>query len=599
MTEADARIEYLVARHLPEPVLVLDDQKALVFANGRAKELFSGQLEEIVPTLPLWTGGRYRRFFWKRRVFETLCEEVRHQSSLYLIVILRDITASYHLQSFLSDSESHYRELFNSVPVGLLLLSPEGQVKDANETAVGLLGYRSSWKLKRLSVEQVVPDLKLRNLLREGGSFEGRVQLRRADGATFWAYVKLICSSVGRRCLLAFMDVSQLVAAEERLQVAQRLETLGRLAAGVAHDFNNVLTIFASGLEFLKLRYLQAKEECRPPSSSLLEMAGILEKMDQGLDRARSLTDRILFFARGGLKKKELIEVGEFVRRFTDISRALLGPGVAFHLELPEGPLYILADPSSLEHVFYNLLTNARDALEGEGEVRLRIYRQYLATDKRLPWGEIPAGGYVVFEVTDNGCGIAAEDLPHIFEPFYTTKEPGKGTGLGLATVFQIVRTFDGQIEVESAPGKGATFRIYLPEASGREKVPEASSKKTVSPRIRKVLIIDDEESLLELMAQSLKDLGLEVQVASKCEALSRLASRFGDVELVVMDYYMPGLSGKDCLREIRRLFPRAKVVVSSGYLSEELKEEAQALGASGFLRKPYRLHELLQFMAT
>ncbi|WP_456434305.1 ATP-binding protein [Thermosulfuriphilus sp.] len=597
MTEAEAKIADIIAHYLPEPVLVLNEDRNLVFANARARELFSEELEEVIPALPVFEEGRYRRFFWRKRVFEGLCHPIEHQTNKYLVILLRDITASYHLQSFLSDSENRYRSLFNSVPVGLILASHEGEIKDVNETAVKILGYRSPWEVKSLNILQLIADPELLTGFKQKISLEGRFRLFKADGTTLWTYLKFVRPLEGGLFLLAFMDISELVKAEERLQVAQRLETLGRLAAGVAHDFNNVLTIFASGLEFLKLRYFQAKEECQPPSSSLLEMAGILEKMDQGLDRARSLTDRILFFARGGPQKKELLDVGRFISGFKEISRALLGPGISLEIHLPEETLYVLADVSSLEHVLYNLLTNARDAMEGRGHVLLQAYREYLATAKKLPWGEVSTGAYVIIEVTDNGCGIPPEDLPRIFEPFFTTKEPGKGTGLGLATVFQIIQAFGGQIEVESIPGRGTTFKIYLPEASQQPRSKEEPPAIIPRPRAQKVLLIDDEEELLELMAQSLRDLGLEVVVSSSCEDLRPLAKDLKDPEIVVMDYYMPGISGKECLEKVKKFFPKARIIISSGYLSEELKQEAKELGAYGFLRKPYRLHELLQFM--
>ncbi|WP_158295449.1 hybrid sensor histidine kinase/response regulator [Crenalkalicoccus roseus] len=370
-------------------------------------------------------------------------------------------------------------------------------------------------------------------------------------------------------------------AAEAALRQAQKMEAVGQLTGGVAHDFNNLLTIIRSSTDLLRRPDLPEERRRR-----------YVDAIAETVERAARLTGQLLAFARRQALKPEVFDAAARVRAITDMLRSIVGARIRILLEAEEGGgCLVEADASQFETALVNMAVNARDAMEGEGTLTVRV----------RPAPGMPAirghrggtGAFVAISLADTGAGIPPERIGHIFDPFFTTKEVGKGTGLGLSQVYGFAKQSGGDVAVESEVGRGTTFTLYLPRAQ-REAPAEVPAPPPAAPaehgRGRRVLVVEDNADVGGFAAQILQDLGYEtVWVANAGEALARLAGDAG-FDVVFSDVVMPGMNGVELGREIRRRHPGLPVVLTSGY-SHVLAEE----GWHGFelVQKPYAAEEL------
>ena len=370
---------------------------------------------------------------------------------------------------------------------------------------------------------------------------------------------------------------------EEALRQSQKMEAVGQLTGGVAHDFNNLLTIIRSSVDYLARDDLPEARRRR-----------YVQAISETTERAAKLTGQLLAFARRQPLKPEVFDVAERVREVAELVRPLVGSRVEIATELPAAgarQLAVEADVSQFETALVNLAVNARDAMEGEGRLRLAV---------RCCDG-VPAirghagaqGDFVLVEVADTGCGVPPDRLESIFEPFFTTKEVGRGTGLGLSQVFGFVKQSGGEVDVTSPPGEGAIFRIYLPRSTSAPLQPSAPAEGAhlSEPRAFCVLLVEDNESVGQFATEMLRDLGhRSVWVGSADRALRELDGDAHRFDVVFSDVIMPGMNGVELAQRIRSAHPALPVVLTSGY-SQVLAEE----GAHGFplLRKPYSVGDL------
>jgi len=373
----------------------------------------------------------------------------------------------------------------------------------------------------------------------------------------------------------------QLARAEEALRHAQRIEAVGQLTGGVAHDFNNLLTIIRSSVEFLRRPNLAEERRTR-----------YLEAVSDTVDRAARLTSQLLAFARRQPLAPEIIDVGVRLRSVADMLNAVTGARIRIVTEVPDTPCHVRADPSQFETALVNLAVNARDAMDGEGTLRLR-----LACGAALPAirGHAGAPGpFAAVAVMDEGPGVTPELLERIFEPFFTTKEVGKGTGLGLSQVIGFAKQSGGDVAVESSLGHGATFTLYLPEVAAPPPVEEGPVGRDEAPaeeRALCILVVEDNLDVGRFCTQLLEDLGHATVWAHSGEAalseLEKMPSRF---DAVFSDVVMPGMGGVELARRLRANHPELPVILTTGY-SDVLARDA----AHGFdlVRKPYSAEQV------
>jgi signal transduction histidine kinase len=378
---------------------------------------------------------------------------------------------------------------------------------------------------------------------------------------------------------------------QEQLFHAQKMEAIGRLAGGVAHDFNNVLTAILGSAELLLLD--------TPSDAAGREEVGIIH---DAATRAQHLIRQLLAFSSRQVLQPAVVDLNALVRDVAKMLRRLIGEDVALAIEPAPDLGAVRVDPGQIEQVLVNLVVNARDAMLDGG--RLAITTSNVDAPAGEP-GDLPEGRYVRLEVSDTGVGMTPETLGRVFEPFFTTKPHGKGTGLGLAMVYGIVRQSGGRIAVESAPGAGTKFRIYLPRVDAAVDVAPQAPPVAAPPkatRAETVLVAEDEHMVRVLVRKVLEQAGYTVLLAASGAEALHLAEQYdGTIHLLVSDVVMPGMNGRELMRRLVRRRPDVKVLYLSGYSEEAVERHGVLDPGTAFMQKPFtpaalarRVRELL-----
>jgi signal transduction histidine kinase len=377
--------------------------------------------------------------------------------------------------------------------------------------------------------------------------------------------------------------------AEERLRHAQRMEAIGQLAAGIAHDFNNLLTVMlAQGETALE----------RPEGPSREDV----ETMIQAVRSSADLTRQMLAYGRRSVLMPEVLDLAEVVHGFERILRGSIDARIELRVDMPPGLGRVEADRSQLEQILLNLVVNARDAIPGTGRITVGLASADLDEDYvRLHPGTRP-GPHLVLVVTDTGAGMDAATRARIFEPFFTTKELGRGTGLGLATVYGIVKQHGGDVWVYSEPGRGTTFKVYLPATTRTaEAVAPSPQRPTAPPPAQTTLLLaEDDPMLRRLLTSMLSSAGYQLLVAARGDDALRLwDEHHGIIALVITDVMMPGMPGPDLVRRMRERRPDLPVICTSGYSDAHLAERGSLLDNVVFIEKPFTPKVLRQQVAA
>jgi two-component system cell cycle sensor histidine kinase/response regulator CckA len=461
--------------------------------------------------------------------------------------------------------------------------------------------------LKALSGGKAGAGVRFVDLL-EPGSLE-EVRGRIAGGATGPLEVELAGKRAAHlylscdddRRLVYVIDVSEQKQLELQLSQAQKMQAIGQLAGGVAHDFNNLLMAIQ-----LRLDELLARHPVGDPSY------GDLNEIRSTANRAADLVRKLLAFSRKQTVKRETLELGELISEFEVLLRRLLREDVRLETDYGRDLPLVHADKSQLETAVMNLAVNARDAMSGKGSagsgggtVRIRTARVSQAEARGLGWAEAPAEGAALIEVSDNGPGMAPEIAAKVFEPFFTTKAVGEGTGMGLATVYGIVEQADGHITLESAPGEGATFRIFLPthtppaqsaEQLAAAKAPAARPAARDLSGAGKILFVEDEDAVRGVAARLLRARGYEViEAADGEEALVLAEENAGTIDMLISDVIMPGMDGPSLLKKARQYLGTAPVMFISGYAEAEFSDLLEGESGVSFLPKPIDIKTLAE----
>jgi signal transduction histidine kinase/CheY-like chemotaxis protein len=367
---------------------------------------------------------------------------------------------------------------------------------------------------------------------------------------------------------------------EAQFRHAQKLQAMGRLAGGVAHDFNNLLTVITGYGEIL--------QECLPPGHPGRPH---LEELLKASHRAASLTRQLLAFSRKQMMCAKILNLNATVADMEKMLRRLIGEDVDLVLKLDPALGRIKADPGQIEQVLMNLAINARDAMTGGGKLLIETGNVTLTEEYVLEHPDARPGPHVFLSVTDSGCGMDPETLAHLFEPFFTTKPIGQGTGLGLSTVYGIVRQSGGSIEVVSAPERGSTFRIHFPRAGVENGEDEGPSRPSMpqTPRSETVLVVEDSDVVRKLVHGVLTAQGYRVlQAEDGREAVRVFERHAAPIDLLLTDVVMPKAGGRDLAKYMRTLVPGLKILFMSGYLDTAVIQHGLLEGKIYFISKPF-----------
>jgi len=429
--------------------------------------------------------------------------------------------------------------------------------------------------------------------MRTGGRNTGESRHRRKDGTTFPVEFSAKRVSLDREYVVAVVrDISVRKELEAKFFRAQRLEAIGSLASGIAHDMNNILAPIMMSAPLLRL------------GLSDEEINQTVETIEMSAQRGSELVKQLLTFGRGVEGARRIVRPELLVREMAKIAQQTFPKNIQIVEAAPKGLWPIIGDSTQLHQVLLNLSVNARDAMPAGGTLTISASNlEFDALTAEATAGAKP-GPYVLMRVTDTGTGISADVIEKIFDPFFTTKEPGKGTGLGLSTVIGIVKSHDGFISLKSEVGKGSSFEVYLPATpQGKDAGPSDEAAATVRGEGELILIVDDEKKIRDTIRDLLVKYGYQVITASDgAEAAMEYARHGKDIKVVITDLEMPIMNGVTLVQVLKRMNPAVTAIVSSGVASvegmEQRRKELELLGVKQILSKPYTVDEILSALA-
>ncbi len=496
------------------------------------------------------------------------------------------------------DTEVRYRTLLEEASDGIVVFDDDGRYVEANPSLCAMLGYTRDeilamrvpdiidpadlerepigWDMLRAGLVRIVE----RRFVRKDGSIvPAETKTRRMQDGRYLAIVRDITERrKTEEALAALRD------REEQLRQAQKIEAIGRLAGGVAHDFNNVLTAIMGYTDLLLDDFRDEDDQHRRD----------LTEIKKAAERAAGLTRQLLAFSRKQVLQPVLLDLNAIVGGVDKLVRRLVSDEIVFAFEQSPDLGKVVADPGQIEQVLINLAVNARDAMPEGGRLTIRTRNVTMTPADAHRLVPLTPGAYVALEVADTGHGIPRHVAPHIFEPFFTTKPQGRGTGLGLATVYGIVKQSDGFIFVDSVEQQGATFTIYFPRAAE----PDAAAARATgeAPADVVVLLVEDEAAVRALAAGVLRRQGLTVLEAPNAATALQVAENQHRIDLLLTDIIMPGGSGHELAQQLRRQRPGIRVVYMSGYTDEGVRQAAAA-GGIPFVQKPFSTHALVKIV--
>ena len=417
----------------------------------------------------------------------------------------------------------------------------------------------------------------------QGNTWKGEVINRRKDGSLYTEQMVItpVRDELGKvtHFIAVKQDVTERKHLEEQFRQAQKMQAVGRLAGGVAHDFNNLLTII-NGYSEMALDRMDSSDP----------ISGLIAEIGKAGERAASLTRQLLAFSRQQVLAPRVLDLNALVAEVQKMLRRLIGEDI--ELTTVQGPALgrVKADPGQIEQILMNLAVNARDAMPRGGKLLIETADIELDDAYARTRGVVTPGHYVMLAVGDTGIGMDAETQAHIFEPFFTTKEKGKGTGLGLATVYGIVKQSGGYVWVYSEPGKGTTFKIYLPRVDGADELAQApEARGHAHTGSETILLVEDEEAVRTLASKILRELGYKVLESANPESALEISERYNEpIHLLLTDVVMPGMSGRKVAEGLTFLRPKTKVVYMSGYTDDSVVRHGVLETGTAFLQKPF-----------
>ena len=505
-----------------------------------------------------------------------------------------DITERKQAETVLLERDHYISTILNTTQEGFWILDAQGKIIDVNEAYCRMSGYTKN-ELLQLSI----PDLEANERsdetaerikrITDNGSERFETRHRRKDGSVFDVEISTTWQgSTTQRFICFCHDISKRKKTEAQLQQAQKMESVGRLAGGVAHDFNNMLGVILGHAEMI----MEQMDASQPFFSNLQEI-------QTAAQRSADLTRQLLAFARKQTISPKVLDLNKTVESMLMMLRRLIGENIDLAW-VPGKKLWMTPmDPSQIDQILANLCVNARDAISDTGKLTIEtgtivFDESYCAQHQGFKPGE-----YVLLAVSDNGCGMDTDTQNNIFEPFFTTKGVGKGTGLGLATVYGIVKQNNGFINVYSEPGQGTIFKIYLPRYRGQ--TDPVGEKKSAAPPVHgneTILLVEDESAILDLTTMMLQRMGYTVLAASTPGEASRLArEHLGKIDLLMTDVVMPEMNGRDLAKNLLSLYPNLKRLFMSGYTANVIAHHGVLDEGVHFIQKPFSKKDLANIL--
>ncbi len=507
----------------------------------------------------------------------------------------RDITDKKRAEEALHEREEQLRVIFDTSQAGIIQVDPQGTILFANNRMAEMFGMPlgqligSSYPEHLFTTEQQTGNALMGQLIR-GDVQEVAVERHylRADGSDFWGFLsgkRLVNPDGSLKALVGIIaDLTEQKKLQEQLTQAQKMESVGRLAGGVAHDFNNMLNVILGHAELARM-----KEVLTPP------LREHLEQIQKAAERSADIVRQLLTFARKQTVTPKVLDLNETVDSMLKMLRRLIGEEIDL-VWRPERELWpIRMDSSQIDQLLANLCINARDAITGVGRITIETGNKIFDAAFCSRHNGYVVGEYVVLTVSDDGSGMDKETRQHIFEPFFTTKEVGQGTGLGLAMVYGIIKQNAGFIDVYSEPDQGTSFKIYLPRCPGEEESAETARPPEPAARGQEtVLLVEDEPVILDLGKELLEMQGYRVLTAATPGKAIRLAEEHcGEIHLLLTDVIMPEMNGRELAQKLLSLYPGLKCLFMSGYTADIIAHHGVLDEGVHFLQKPFSLDAL------
>ena len=505
-----------------------------------------------------------------------------------------DVTDQKNAEEALRDSERRFRSLIENASDAIAIISADGKFTFVSESYVTVLGYEAA-ELVGKHVFELVHDDDLDEAARafgqvgtaRGGTVQITVRCRHKDGS--WRVLEararnLLHDPAIGGIVSASRDVTQQLALEAELVQAQKMEAMGQLAGGVAHDFNNLLTVITSNVDLI-VSAIPSKLEIHENLTEIRRAAG----------QAAGLTRQLLNFTSRRSEDPQIVNLNEVLTDSQALLQRVVGEQAELRVKTADRATLVKVDRAQLEQVLMNLVFNARDALEGGGVVEVSTEREKIDASSPARSGAVPPGDYSVLVVRDTGAGMTPETRARAFDPFYTTKEIGKGTGLGLAMVYTIVKQAGGYIDLQTKRGAGTTFRIYLPRVMSPMATP-LDGTRAIRPKAEDetVLLVEDEDMVRKVVRRTLVGQGYKVmEAANGTEALELAMADPGRISLVLTDVMMPSMGGPELARRLWEKFPDLKIIFLSGYAPDSMSAESAVPAGAVLIEKPFAIEKL------
>lgn len=518
------------------------------------------------------------------------------EGPMSIVEISLDMTEMKRAQTMIEEREARLRSILETAPDAIITIDAHGIIQSFSRAAEKLFGYAAG-EVIGCNVKMLMPsphhEMHDAYLARYGRTGEKRiigigreVEAQRKDGTVF--PIELAVGEVkldGPSIFTGFIrDLTARAKMEQDLRQAQKMEAIGQLTGGVAHDFNNLLTVISGNLEMLERHLSEADDR------------ELLKEAQEATQLGAELSKRLLAFGRRQSLDPKLIDLNVLVSGMIDLLRRSLGATIEIEPRLAKGLPMITVDPGQVENALLNLAVNARDAMLNGGHLTIETRLTEIDRDYLTLHPEALAGRHVMLAVTDTGMGMSPEVREHAFEPFYTTKGPGAGSGLGLSMVYGFVKQSGGHVQLYSEEGHGTTIRLYLPaQGAGAATAPAAFAERASAASGERILVVEDDPRVRRVAVRRLKELGHVTVEAESGPAALRLLEAGEPFDLLFTDIVMAGgMSGIDLAKEVQRRRPKLKVLFTSGYAEPVMtKRGRQLVKSATWLSKPYSLHEL------
>ena len=580
--------------------ILIHDKGEILDANQTFAKIFGYELDEIIGMNVLELAAPECREVVKRNVLSGLEEayeaiglrkdgstfpgELRGRQTKYKgktvrITAARDLSEQKKAEEALRESEENYRSMMEAMDDAIYICSSDFRIEYMNPAMINRIGRDATGEPCHKvmhGLDEKCPWCIHEKIMR--GRYIKTEVVSPADHKTYHiSNSPMFHTDKSVSKLTVFRDITEMKKLQAHLQRAQKMEAIGTLAGGIAHDFNNILMAILANCDLAKMKLAEDSEAIDN-----------LNQVKHGGYRARRLIQQILTFSRMGEQERIALSLTPLIKEALKFLKSTLPASIEIRDYIEADPGIIEADATQIHQIVMNLCTNAEHAMREEGgTLDVKLTRVEVDRQTALQHHELHTGPHVRLIVTDTGCGMDSETLEHIFDPYFTTKEVGEGTGLGLSVVHGIVNTHNGVITVESEPGKGTTFNVYFPITEKDEKIQEESDEPLPTGNER-ILFVDDEQVIVYIAEEMLKELGYNVVTKkSSVEALELFRADPGRFDLVITDMTMPKMTGDKLARELMKIRPDIPVILCTGFSPKISEEKAKEIGIKAFAMKP------------